>query len=133
MLIDTHCHLTSPELVGRADAVLERACSAGVERAILVAVNPADAQAALRLLVGRPDLFLVAGLHPHEAGKCSAATLAALGSTLRGIGLATELKRRIVGVGETGLDWHYDFTPKAQQEDVFRAHLELAVEVNLRS
>jgi TatD DNase family protein len=131
MLIDTHCHLTSSELIGQADAVLARARAVGVTRAILVAVNPADAQAALTLLERRPELFLVAGIHPHEAGKCSAETLAALTSILRGAGLPDAVRRRIVGVGETGLDLHYDFAPPARQEEVFRAHLELAGELNL--
>lgn len=131
MLIDTHCHLTSPELIDRADATLERAHAAGVEQVILVAVNPADARAALGLMERRPQLCLVAGIHPHEAATCDAETLAALGSVLRGVGLADELKRRIVGVGETGLDWHYDFAPPARQEEIFRAHLGLAAELNL--
>jgi TatD DNase family protein len=131
MLIDTHCHLTSPELIEQVDAVLARARVAAVERAILVAVNPADARAALTLLDGRPNLFLVAGIHPHEAAKCTPETLAALTSILRATDLSDELRRRIVGVGETGLDLHYDFAPPARQEEVFRAHLELAGELNL--
>jgi TatD DNase family protein len=131
MLIDTHCHLTSPELVDRAEDVLARARAAGVGRAILVAVNPGDARAALTLLAGRPELFLVAGVHPHEAGTCSAEVWRELASVLRGQGLDDDLRRRIVGVGETGLDFHYDFAPRARQEEVFEAHLALAVELGL--
>lgn len=131
MLIDTHCHLTSSELVEHVDEVLERAGAAGVGRVILVAVDPADARAALTLLEGRPGLFLVAGIHPHEAGHCGPADVDELTSILRGAGLADELRRRIVGVGETGLDLHYDFAPPARQEELFRAHLELAGELDL--
>jgi TatD DNase family protein len=131
MLIDTHCHLTSSELIEHVPDVLARARAAGVARAILVAVNPADARAALALLEGRPNLFLVAGVHPHEAGTCSAEVWGELAALLRGQGLADDLKRRIVGVGETGLDFHYDFAPRRRQEEVFEAHLALAIEQGL--
>lgn len=131
MLIDTHCHLTSPGLVEHAEAVLGRARAAGVERVMLVAVDPADGRRALDLMSGRPDLFLIAGIHPHEAKSCTPAQFAALSSLLRGEGLADELRRRIVAVGETGLDFHYDFSPPARQEEVFRAHLVLAIELGL--
>lgn len=131
MLVDTHCHLTSPGLVEQADAVLGRAQAAGVRRVVVVAVNPADAQAGLALLSGRPELFLVAGIHPHEAGECTAEQLDALAAVLRGVGLPHELRTRIVGVGETGLDWHYDFAPQPAQEQVFLAHLALAGELDL--
>jgi TatD DNase family protein len=131
MLIDTHCHLTSVGLVEHADDVLARARAAGVGCAILVAVNPADARAALGLLAGRPNLFLVAGVHPHEAGTCTAEVWRELADLLRGQGLAGDLKRRIVGVGETGLDFHYDFASRSRQEEVFESHLALAVELGL--
>ena len=131
MLIDTHCHLTLSALAAQADDVLARARAAGVTRVILVAVNPADAQAALHLLDGRPDLFLVAGIHPHEAGQCDAPMLDALKAVLHGDGLARALKARIVGVGETGLDLHYSFAPPPRQEQVFETHLALAEELGL--
>jgi TatD DNase family protein len=131
MLIDTHCHLTMSGLVGRVDEVLARARAAGVTDVITVAVNPADAQAALRLLAGRPNLFLVAGVHPHEAGQCDPGTLDALRAVLRGDDVVSELKRRIVGVGETGIDLHYDFAVPQRQEEVFEVHLALAAELQL--
>lgn len=131
MLIDTHCHLTSPGLVEHPDAVLARARAAGVGRVILVAVNPTDGQQALDLMNGRPELLLIAGIHPHEAGRCTPDQFTALAALLRGEGLGDELRGRIVGVGETGLDFHYDFSPPPRQEEVFRAHLALAIELGL--
>jgi len=113
MLIDTHCHLTSPGLVEQVDVVLARAAEAGVKRLILVGVNVADAQAAAALLANRPALYLVAGIHPHEAGRCDADSWTALTNLLRGARLPADVCARIVGVGETGLDWHYDFAPRA--------------------
>lgn len=127
MLIDTHCHLTSSELAGQLDGVLARARAADVGRMILVAVTPDDARAALRMLEDHPELFLAVGVHPHEAGHCGRDEIAELAAMIRGETVVRELSRRIVGVGETGLDFHYDFAPRKQQEAVFLAQLELAV------
>ena len=129
MLIDTHCHLTVPELLSQADAVMQRAAEAGVERVITVATTPADARAALELMKAQPAVYLAAGIHPHEAGKCSEDDFAALSDLHRGNWDLGDLRGRLVAVGETGLDFHYDFAPPEQQERVFCAQLELAAEV----
>lgn len=129
MLIDTHCHLTYAGLAERLDEVLVRARSVGVERMILVAQDPADAYAAVDLIGLRPELFLVAGIHPHKAAQCSPQDFEALTALQRGEGPAAAVRERIVGVGETGLDFHYDFASPERQEEVFRAHLELAAEL----
>jgi TatD DNase family protein len=131
MLIDTHCHLTSAGLVERLDEVLANARDAGVGRMILVAMNLPDALAALELLGKHANLYLVAGVHPHEAGQCSTQDFEEIGKLLAGEGVAADVYRRIVGVGETGLDFHYDFAPPARQEEVFRAHLALAERLGL--
>ncbi len=130
MLVDTHCHLTTPELHGRLDEVLHNAREAGVRRMILVAQEPTDALHALEIIRDRPYLFLIAGVHPHEAGKCDEDTLGSIASLLRGEGLSEPLRARVVAVGETGLDFHYDFAPPERQEAVLRAQLDLAVEVD---
>ena len=129
MLVDTHCHLTSAGLVERIDEVLAAAHAAGVHRFILVAVERADAEAALRLMRTHDELYLVAGIHPHEAGRCNVEDVAGLAALVRGEGPAAGLESRIVGLGETGLDFFYDFATPEAQEAVFRAHLELASEV----
>jgi len=131
MLIDTHCHLTSAGLVERVDEVLARARAAAVGRLLTVAVNPADAQAALSLMDGRPEVFLIAGIHPHEAGQCSPERFEALVSLLRQEGLGESLRGRVVGVGETWIDLHYDFAPQKRQEEVFQAQLALAAALEL--
>lgn len=131
MLIDTHCHLTSPELLTQVDDVLAAARVAGVTRLILVATNPTDAHTAAALLVGRSGLYMAAGIHPHEAATADSERLAALASVLRGHGLAEEIRPRLVALGETGLDFHYDFAPRATQEQVFELHLALAEELRL--
>lgn len=129
MLIDTHCHLTFGELLPQVGEVLERAAAAGVKRVVTVATDPADAEAALGILRDHSNVYLAAGVHPHEAGKVSAADLDGLASLHRERP-GGDLTPRLVAVGEMGLDFHYDFAPRERQEEVFRFQLELACEVN---
>lgn len=136
MLIDTHCHLTHPELASQLDGVLERAAGAGVQRVITVATTAADAQRAAELLGRFPQVSLAAGIHPHEAGRCTADDLDALARLHRasrpaatGAAPSDALTARLVAVGETGLDFHYDLAPRERQEEIFRQQLELALEV----
>lgn len=130
-LIDTHCHLTYPELATQIDEVLARARSAGVSRCITVATSPDDARRGAALLARHEQVFLAAGVHPHEAGKVSEDELAALADLHHGRwNLEPPVARRLVAVGETGLDFRYDFAPADVQERVFRAQLALAIEVN---
>ncbi len=129
MLVDTHCHLTYDDLSTQADAVLARAAEAGVQRLITVATTPADARRAQQLLAGRPQVFLAAGIHPHEAAKVTDDDLAFLGDLHDGRVAGGGLFSRLVAVGETGLDFHYDFATPERQEAVFRWQLELACRV----
>ena len=129
MLIDTHCHLTFDDLAPRVGAVLERARDAGVTRVVNVATTLDEARAGLDLLTEFPNVYLVAGIHPHEAGKCTSDDLEALAALHGGQWQTDADRRRIVGIGETGLDFHYDFAPPNRQEAVFLAHLELACEL----
>ncbi len=129
MLIDTHCHLTYPQLLPQVDAVLERARQAGVEKCITIATTPQDALAAVALAQRFAQVSLAAGIHPHEAGKITDSDLADLARLHRGQDPATA-GARIVAVGETGLDFHYQFAEPAAQERVFRFQLDLAVETD---
>lgn len=127
-LVDTHCHLTSPELLPDCAAVLRRAADAGVARVITVATSPDDVRRALPLLAEHPQVALAAGIHPHEAGRCTDDDLAAIASLHAGEWKGVPVDR-LVAVGETGLDFHYDFAPPERQEQVFRMHLETALRV----
>jgi TatD DNase family protein len=129
MLIDTHCHLTFPELAGQVEAVLARAEAAGVSQLLTVATTAADAQGALEILKFSSCVFLVAGIHPHEAARAGPEELAALARLHRPGGMPPVLEGRLVAVGEAGLDFHYDFAPPEVQERVFRAQIELALAV----
>lgn len=128
MLIDTHCHLTFPELAPRVDDLLARAARAGVDRALTVATDVPDARAAAELMRGRDPISLIAGIHPHEAARTAETDLAAISDLHRGVWPDLD-PARLVAVGEIGLDFHYDFATPEQQERLFRSLLELAAEV----
>ncbi len=128
MLTDTHCHLTYPELAPQIGDVLTRAQAAGVSRLITIATSPADADRGMQMFAAEPRVFLAAGIHPHEAAKVGEPEFAALRTIHENPSPAW--RGRVVGVGETGLDFHYDFATPEQQERVFRFQLELALKVD---
>lgn len=115
---DSHLHLTDSRFDPDRPAVLSRAREAGVTAMVTVATNPEDARAAIELAAAEPDISATAGLHPHEAERFDASVLAELEV------LADD--PRVVAIGETGLDFHYDNSPRDLQDASFRAQLELA-------
>lgn len=120
-LIDSHCHLTCDGLYEQVDAVLDRAAKAGVERCMTIATNFEDAERAFRLSATYSGVHAAVGIHPHEANRVEEGW----DETLR------ELIGRddVYAVGETGLDYHYDFARREDQARVFRRQLELAENV----
>lgn len=130
MLIDTHCHLTYEGLAPQLDDVLRRAREADVCRVITVAEDVNDARTSLDLMRGRPEVFLVAGVHPHRAARVTSDELSMLADLHHGRWSPDDPLDRVVAVGEIGLDFHYDFATPEQQEAVFRDQLELARETN---
>jgi len=122
-LVDTHCHLTGREFASCLDAVIDRAVAAGVNRMITVGTDAADAQAALALARRRPELSAAAGIHPHEAGRAVPADLDVLARVWA--------EPRCVAVGEIGLDYHYDFSPRDVQRDWLRRQLDAAAATGL--
>ena len=121
---DSHCHLTDTAFRDDREAVLLRASEAGVTRAVTIASDVVDAQVALELARGRKGLWCTAGVHPHEAGDSRAGDL----DELRKLARAND---EVVAIGETGLDFHYDHSPRAVQEQLFEAHLALGAETGL--
>jgi TatD DNase family protein len=122
--VDSHCHLDDEAFDPDRAAVLERARQAGVATCLVVGVMDGKGGHRRALDVAR-DLHLpcAAGLHPHEARWLSPETEA----ELRRLGGA----KTIVGLGEIGLDFHYDHSPREDQERAFRAQIRLARELNL--
>jgi TatD DNase family protein len=121
---DSHCHLTDTAFRDDREAVLLRASEAGVTRVVTIASDVADARAALELARITPGLWCTAGIHPHQAGEAREGDIDAVRR------LATE-NQEVVAIGETGLDLHYDHSPRAVQERMFEAHLALGAEIGL--
>lgn len=123
-MFDSHLHLTAERFGGDVEEVVARAGAAGVSRMVTIATDPADARAALDL-TRRFDGIVgcTAGLHPHDASAWRADTA----DTLRALLAEPE----VAAVGETGLDFHYDNSPRDVQRVAFEAQLDLAVEFGL--
>lgn len=117
-VFDTHCHLTSGDLAPRADAVIADARAAGVTRMITIACTAAELPRATALARRHERVYVAAGVHPHEAARATPEDFVQLETAWRGGG--------VVAVGETGLDYHYDFSPRDVQQTVFRRQLDLA-------
>jgi TatD DNase family protein len=124
-LFDSHAHLDFADFDGDVDGVLQRARSAGVAGVIAVGSGRGleSRTAAVALAARYPDVWATVGLHPHDATLADAAAVAALRE------LAA--RPRVVAVGEIGLDYHYDHSPRPRQRDAFTAQLRLARELRL--
>lgn len=120
MLIDTHCHLADQAYAPDRAEVLERAWAAGVGRVVVIGESRASAEAALALAAAESRLSATAGVHPHDAHQWSSESEAWLREALR--------DPHIIAVGETGLDFHYDHSPRSLQHRAFEAQLALAAE-----
>ena len=127
-MIDSHCHLADDTFAQDLDDVVRRARDAGLERAmvILEAGNAKEAAQALRLDALWPELRFSIGVHPHQAHQYAADPDRAA-AVVREQWTATPSAR---AVGEIGLDYHYDFSPRDVQQAVFRAQLRLARELD---
>jgi TatD DNase family protein len=120
LLIDTHCHLADQAYAPDRAEVLERAWAAGVGRVVVIGESRPSAEAALALAAADSRLSVTAGVHPHDAHQWSSESEAWLREALR--------DPHIIAVGETGLDFHYDHSPRALQHRAFEAQLALAAE-----
>jgi TatD DNase family protein len=121
MLTDSHAHLADARILPEVDAVVERALAAGVARIVSVATGPDDWDTGLELAGRFPGVVATtAGIHPHRATAATTGALARVRALLD--------DPRVVAVGETGLDHHYDFAPREAQHASFVRHLELSAE-----
>jgi len=122
-LVDSHCHLDDEKFDTDREAAIERARAAGVERLMAIGTGegPPDLEAALRLARKYDFIYATVGVHPHDAAKSTPETLARLAE------LATDSK--VLAIGEIGLDYHYDFSPRDVQRRFFVQQLDLAARV----
>ncbi len=127
-MIDSHCHLADEAFEADLDKVILRARDAGVQQAlcIVAAGDAAEAKRAATVRSTWPSVRVATGIHPHNAGPHGED----LPSAVALVRKATETHGALA-IGEIGLDYHYDFSPRAAQRDVFAAQVALAVEINL--
>jgi TatD DNase family protein len=124
MIIDTHCHFNHQRFADDIPDCIERAYAADVKQMIVIGYNAPSSAEAVRLAEQyAPDVFAVVGVHPHDSKDWDEAT-------------AQKLREwtshpRVVAIGEIGLDFHYDFSPRDAQERAFRAQMAIAHEVGL--
>ena len=127
VLVDSHCHVAEPEFENDRDHVIARAGANGVTTPVCVgATGPVAANAGAIALTGRHgpvEIVATVGIHPHTASEADDAAFAILEEFAGRPG--------VVGVGETGLDYHYDHSPRPAQREAFARTIQLARKVRL--
>ena len=121
-LVDSHCHLDDEQFDADREATIERARAAGVETMMAIGTGdgPPDLEVAVRLAERYSFVHATVGVHPHYAGKASEETIIRLRE------LAQHPK--VLAIGEIGLDYHYNFSPREVQRAVFERQLAIAAE-----
>jgi TatD DNase family protein len=122
-LIDSHCHLDFPDFAEELDAVVERARVAGVERLVTISTRVQRGARLVEIAERFPNVYFTIGTHPHQAAEEPELDAAAMRS------FAAHPK--CVGIGEAGLDYHYDYAPRELAAAVFRAQIAMARELEL--
>ncbi len=138
MLIDTHAHLTDERLAGQSAGVLARAKTAGVEKIIVPTTGILDGKRGIALAEKHEEVWAVVGIHPEILEDANRPEnrdewLAAGGEWLNRLEILTRTSKKIVGIGEIGLDFHYDKDKISLeiQREIFKGQLELGVKLNL--
>lgn len=119
-MIDSHCHLDGPKFDADRDAVIGRALEAGVEAMVSIGTGdgPPDLEAGIRMAERYECVWASVGVHPHDAAKVDDRTIMSLEALLR--------HPKVMALGEMGLDYHYDFSPRDRQRAVFTDQLDVA-------
>jgi TatD DNase family protein len=123
MLVDSHCHLDFPDFADELEGVVARAEAAGIGHIVTISTHVARHAGVLAIAERFPRVYCSVGTHPHQAHEELDVT-------------AAELVRRaahpkVVAIGEAGLDYHYDYSPRAAQEQGLRTHIAAARETGL--
>jgi TatD DNase family protein len=121
--VDTHCHLNFNDFDLDRDSVIERALSSGITRILIPGLDLETSKAAISLTHINPEVYAAVGLHPNESRNWSANTIHELRI------LAADDK--VVAIGEIGLDYYRDRSPKEHQQSIFKGQLELAAQMGL--
>jgi TatD DNase family protein len=123
MFIDSHCHLNYKGLVEEQAAVLERARAAGVTRMLNISTRASEWDDVIGVAERESDVMASVGIHPHEADVHPDLETETL--------VAKAQHPRVIGIGESGLDYYYDHSDRARQRDSFRAHVAASRETGL--
>jgi len=123
MLVDSHCHLDFPDLVKDLDAIVARAQAAGIARMVTISTRVRRHDALLAITERFAPVYCSVGTHPHHAAEECDVTLTEL--------LDRAARPKVVAIGEAGLDYFYDRSPRDVQERVFRTHIAAARESGL--
>lgn len=122
-LVDSHCHLDFPDFEGELDAVIARARAAGVRRMVHICTKPQALPRARAIAEGHDGVFFAYGIHPMSAADLPLTTVEELVTVAR--------HPKMVGIGETGLDYHYTADSAAVQQTSLRIHIEAAQDTGL--
>ena len=123
MLVDSHCHLEYEGLAEDQQGALERARAAGVGGFLNISTRRSEWDRVVGTAEREPDVWASVGIHPHEADRHADLGREEL--------LAAAARERVVGIGESGLDYYYDKSDRAVQRDLFRMHIGVARETGL--
>lgn len=123
MLVDSHCHLDFPEFAPERDQVVERAVAAGVSSLLTICTRVSRFAGVLEVAERYDNVFCSVGVHPHEAAEEGDVTAEQL--------LAIAHHPKVIGFGETGLDYYYEHSPRPAQIESFRTHIAAAREAGL--
>ncbi|MGQ7829110.1 TatD family hydrolase [Altererythrobacter sp. Z27] len=123
MLVDSHCHLEYKGLVDDQAGVLARAREAGVGQFLNISTRQSEWEQVVGTAEREPDVWASVGIHPHEADQHADLGREAL--------LQAAAHPRVIGIGETGLDYYYDRSDRATQRDLFRMHIGVSRETGL--
>ena len=123
MLVDSHCHLEYEGLVEDQMGALDRARDAGVERFLNISTKQAEWAQVVGTARATPDVYASVGIHPHNADDH-------VDLTREELRAATD-EPKVIGIGETGLDYYYDHSDREAQQHLFRLHIDVAREVQL--
>lgn len=122
MLVDSHCHLNYPDLADTA-GVIARAKAAGVGVMQTISTKRSDFAEVKRLAEAHPEIYCSIGVHPHDAAEHEDLSEAELEAAAR--------HPRVTGIGETGLDFYYEHSPREVQAELFRRHIRVARRLDL--
>lgn len=122
-LIDTHCHLTFEQLAGDIDNVLARSRDAGITEWITIGTDINHNLAAVEMAQNYDKLYAGIGVHPHDAKHVTGKTISQLKELAQ--------HEKVVAIGETGLDFHYNLSEQPDQVRAFTSQLQIAYELNL--